>query len=392
MKPEYLAKAREYQEKYERFYLKFQRFQDMDALKSAIEMQINLAELYTGAEREHHSARAAALLDQYEGLKAAMEAKKPKETESVGRGNAPKEELTKTGKESQGMNPIAEGVQVMECPEITFDDIAGMERVKQQLKQVTQSDDPHAAAYKHFNVKLPRTFLFYGPPGTGKTMLGMAFANWVMKGKERSPFFLVESQSLVSCYVGETAKAISALFEEARKYPRSVIFMDDADTFLRSRKKLEKQDEIRNITAILTAMDGFLSKSDETIVICSTNHPEDMDDAVLSRFKEWVEVPLPDAEARRAMLEKHLAAADLSHISLEELVMRSENFNGRDISKFCNALLKNFCDKLPAGMEPPYPPIDRQSLEETFAQVFSSVDQEQVLRLQEWIEDFRNQH
>lgn len=404
----------QYQTAYDRAYKKYQRDPDskegMEFLKQAIRAQIDMADLFPeengkeNFERTYHLKRAEELISILEAAQPlnAREPEKACAGDCSGAANAaaaqsasgpsspspsqnPQADLSKEEKE---LEKKIDSVRVKKKPTTTFDDIKGLEHVKKSLLELCAPDESRREIYKFYNVELPRRFLFYGPPGTGKTMLAEAFANAMFQDEEDAPFFLVNGNDLISCYVGETSKAIDALFTEAQNHKNSVIFMDDVDSFFRSRKLLEKSDEIRNLTTFLTALDGFGTKNDTSIVICATNSPESIDDAILGRFPQRVEIPLPDEEARRAMiLDGYLKAfqSNLPPSTVERLVEGTKNYNGRDIKSLCLTLKKNFCDWISDDSPLPYPdPIPEHLIEEVLQNSRSSVDLKRVQEMHDW--------
>ncbi len=402
------AQVAQYQSEYDRAYKKYQRSPDskegLEFLKQAIRAQIDLADLFPeepgqeNFERAYHLKRAEELMSVLEAsLPPALN--QPEDSSfSVNKDTSesfsfhssdsssfPGREKEKGTDETE---KVIESVRVIQKPSTTFDDIKGLESVKKTLLELCSPDESRKEIYQYYNVQLPRRFLFYGPPGTGKTMLAEAFANAMFEGQDDAPFFLVNGNDLVSCYVGETSKAIDALFSEARKHSNCVIFMDDVDSFFRSRKLLEKSDEIRNLTTFLTALDGFGTKNDTSIVICATNRPDTIDDAILGRFPQRIEIPLPDKEARRAMItDVYLKSlkSNLTEDMIEELVEGTENYNGRDIKGLCQKLLKAFCDFLPADCPLPYPKtVPHELLREVLSSSYSSVNLEQVEEIRRW--------
>lgn len=380
----------QYQSVYDRAYKKYLRSPESDEgktfLKQAIEAQIAMADLFPDSpekpspERIYHARRADELLSVLESsrMSSAPSCKEQRQQKKA----------EPDCSDTQEAKKAIDSIRIMEKPETTFQDIKGLESTKKKLSELCIHENPRQEIYRYYGVTLPRKFLFYGPPGTGKTMLAQAFANAMFKEEENFPFFLVEGKDLINCYIGETAKAISTLFDEARKYPRSVIFMDDADSFLRSRKLLEKSDEIRNMTTLLTELDGFCSKTDHAIIICATNNPEAIDDAALGRFDQIIEIPLPDEEARRCMIcDSYLKTLlpNLSESMIEKLVAATENYNGRDIKNLCQKLIKSFCDTLPENCTLPYPgKVSDLLLQNTIQDSSSSVDLSRVEEMHLW--------
>lgn len=392
------SQVAQYQAAYDRAYKKYLRNPDSnegkDFLKQAVTAQLNMADLFPeepgkeNLERTYHIRRAEELI----GILEATQPPLPQQTQEPAGSSVPAPSSASSSgssaETSDDAKKAVDSIRIMEKPTTTFDDIKGLESTKKKLQELCAQENPRREIYRYYGVTLPRKFLFYGPPGTGKTMLAQAFANSMFEQNQDFPFFLVEGKDLINCYIGETAKAIGQLFEEARKYPRSVIFMDDADSFLRSRKMLEKPDEIRNMTTLLTELDGFCSKTDQSIIICATNSPESIDDAALGRFDQVIEIPLPDREARRCMMKDSYLKTlipNLSESMLDELVEATEHYNGRDIKNLCRKLIKSFCDTLPEGCSLPYPgEVPHTILAEVIADSSSSVDLNRVEEMQQW--------
>lgn len=405
----------QYQTAYDRAYKKYQRNPDSkegkEFLKQAINAQLDMADLFPeepgkeNFERNYHLKRAEELISILEAMQpevvreseaTPVPPEPPQHSAASARQSAPSsaspapsgQPEKSLSKEEQELAQKISSVRVTKKPSTTFDDIKGLESVKKSLQELCAPDETRKEIYKFYNVELPRRFLFYGPPGTGKTMLAEAFANAMFQGEDDAPFFLVNGNDLISCYVGETSKAIDALFTEAQNHKNSVIFMDDVDSFFRSRKLLEKSDEIRNLTTFLTALDGFGTKNDTSIVICATNSPESIDDAILGRFPQRIEIPLPDEEARRAMIvDGYLKdfGLNLPDYTVERLVAETKNYNGRDIKALCLKLKKRFCDWIPSDSPLPYPgPIPDYIIEEVLEDSCSSVDLKRVEEMHTW--------
>lgn len=229
---------------------------------------------------------------------------------------------------------------------VTWDKIGGLEETKREIKFTYGL----ALAQKPDGVKLQgwRKMLFYGPPGTGKTLLAAATSNGL-----GATFFNVKASNLLSKYFGESSKLISALFEAARSEADegfAVIFIDEVESLCLPRGEgSESGAERRMLSTILSELDGLADKGEDRFVltIAATNAPWDLDDAVLSRFQKRIYIPLPDAPARKSILEiQLLKEGHTMDYSLEDVVGRSEWFSGRDLERLSNQAVNAMVEEL----------------------------------------------
>ncbi|MCE4600474.1 MAG: ATP-binding protein [Desulfurococcales archaeon] len=216
--------------------------------------------------------------------------------------------------------------------DITWDDIAGLEEVKRSLVEaifysIARPEDPGV------RVEPPRRFLLYGPPGTGKTMLAMAASN--MLG---ATFINVSVDKVLSRYVGDAPRMISAVFRLAVRRAPSIVFFDEVETLMMKRDT-GKEAATGLVQTLLTELDGFKTKKLDkpVIVIAATNKPWLLDEAILSRFEKRIYVPPPDKKAREAIFRLNLEKKGfkLEGITYEELADRTEGYSGRDIANAC---------------------------------------------------------
>jgi cell division protease FtsH len=224
---------------------------------------------------------------------------------------------------------------------ITFKDIIGgvpaeIEDLKNFIECSQYYDDAGAI--------MPKGYLFYGPPGTGKTLLARALA-----GEVNAAFFALSGSSFVSRYVGDGVRKVQETFVQAKDaiacgaYKYAIIFIDELDSIghRSSDDQAAAQDANRTINELLVQMDGF-SHTDNIIVIGATNMIRMIDDALTraGRFEMHIEIKLPDAEKREALLQYYTSAAFnrkiARNVDLAWLAQRTEGFNCADIALFVN--------------------------------------------------------
>lgn len=243
-------------------------------------------------------------------------------------------------KSTSGAVPQAESAEaasewmVFEKPNLVLSDVAGLEEVKEQIRIRMIYPFTHPELARRFGIKKGGGILLYGPPGTGKTMLAKAVA-----GEIDAAFFTVKPSEIMSKWVGESEQNIAKLFTEARKHERSVIFIDEVESLIPKRSGSYSTVMQRVVPQILSEMEGFSSGRDTSkalLFMGATNEPWALDEAVLrpGRFDEKVYVPLPDFDARLAILYYHLKDKPLStDISLEEITQMLEGYSGADIRR-----------------------------------------------------------
>lgn len=224
---------------------------------------------------------------------------------------------------------------------ITFSDVAGLGDVKDEIKfnVIEPLKNPELA--KAYKIKPGAKILLYGPPGTGKTFIARAIA-----GEVESKFYAVNCQDLISKYMGESSKQIDALFEEAQKNKRAIIFFDEFDSVASKRESdagTVDAEMSRFVASFLTKVDGFKKPKDceMLLLIAATNRPWAIDSAMLrgGRFDTQIYVGLPDYESRIFLVKKEFEGVTFSSdLSIELIAERLEHFGGADIVSACRKI------------------------------------------------------
>ena len=222
-------------------------------------------------------------------------------------------------------------------PNITWDQIGGLNEVKSELAEAIEWPLKYADLFDEADVKPPKGLLLYGPPGTGKTMIAKAVA-----ATSEANFISVKGPELISKWVGESEKAIRETFRKARQASPCVIFFDELDAVAPRRGGSEGDSHVteRVISQMLTELDG-LEDLKGVVVIGASNRPDIIDEALLrpGRFDRILEVPVPDKESRREILKIHTSKKPLDHdtVNIDKLVELTEGYTGADIAAMVNA-------------------------------------------------------
>ncbi len=233
---------------------------------------------------------------------------------------------------------------------VLFRDVAGADEEKEELKEIVDFlKEP--SKYTKLGAKIPHGVLLVGPPGTGKTLLAKAVA-----GEAGVPFFSISGSDFVEMYVGVGASRVRDLFDNAKKYPASIIFIDEIDAVGRHRGAGlggGHDEREQTLNQLLVEMDGFGSAS-AVIVIAATNRPDILDPALLrpGRFDRQVTVGYPDIKGRLEILKIHARGKPFEDsVSLEKVAKTTVGFTGADLANLLNeaALLSARRGKLLIG-------------------------------------------
>lgn len=218
---------------------------------------------------------------------------------------------------------------MQENPDISWDDVIGLENAKDSLKETvilpTRFPQLFTGKRKPF-----KGILLFGPPGTGKSYLAKAVAT-----EADSTFFSVSSADLISKWQGESEKLVRNLFELARESEggRAIIFIDEVDSLCGSRSEGESDSMRRVKTEFLVQMDGVGSSKSQVLVLGATNIPWELDAAIRRRFEKRVYIPLPEAEARTAMVKLNLGDTpnELTEEEFDRVGEITQGSSGADI-------------------------------------------------------------
>ena len=227
------------------------------------------------------------------------------------------------------VEPSALREVMIEVPNVHWEDIGGLEDVKQALKEAVEWPLKYPEAFSGLGITPPKGVLLYGPPGTGKTLLAKAVAT-----ESEANFIAIRGPEVLSKWVGESEKRIREIFRKARQAAPTVIFIDEIDAIASRRGSDVNRVTDRLINQLLTEMDGVQENSG-VVVIAATNRPDIVDPALLrpGRFDRLILVPAPDEKARLEILKVHTKNVPLAEdVKLEELAKKMEGYTGADIA------------------------------------------------------------
>lgn len=243
---------------------------------------------------------------------------------------------------------------------VTLADVGGLEPVKQRIREAFLEPMRNQAIAKAFGKSLRGGLLLYGPPGTGKTYMARAVA-----GELGARFLTVTLADILDKYIGESEQNLHALFQKARRLAPAVLFLDEIDAIGGKRAQYSGSSGMRTVVnQLLQEMDGIGSDNDGLFVLGATNHPWDVDTALLrpGRFDRVVLVLPPDEPAREAILRHHLAGRPVAGIDLRAIVERTDGFSGADLEHLAaTAAEKAMMDSIASGQVRPITMADLQA-------------------------------
>jgi len=231
------------------------------------------------------------------------------------------------------VRPSALREVLIEKPNIKWEDVGGLEVIRQELIEAVEWPLKHPDAFKRMGVKPPKGILLYGPPGTGKTLLAKAVAT-----ETKANFISVKGPELLSKWVGESEKAIREIFKKARQTSPTIIFFDEIDSIASNRNANSNSKVTEQVVnQLLTEMDG-LEDLNDVVVIAATNRPDMIDSALLrpGRFDRVLLSSIPNKESREKIFGVHIKNMPLTEeVKIKKLADKTEGYVGADIEAIC---------------------------------------------------------
>jgi transitional endoplasmic reticulum ATPase len=226
------------------------------------------------------------------------------------------------------VQPSAMREVLIEIPKVKWEDVGGLEEVKEALKEAVEWPLQNPENFKRLGIKPARGILLYGPPGCGKTHIVKALAHEV-----GTNFIAIKGPELLSKWVGESEQHIREIFRRARQVAPAIIFFDEVDA-LAPRRGLEIGSRVTEqvVSQILTEMSG-LEELEGVVIIAATNRPDIMDPALLrpGRFDKLIYVPPPSDKTRLQILKIYTKNMPLKGVSLEKIAEKTEGYSGADL-------------------------------------------------------------
>lgn len=232
------------------------------------------------------------------------------------------------------VQPSAMREVLIEVPNVKWEEIGGLEKVKQELREAVEWPLKYPEVFSRMGIEPPRGILLYGPPGTGKTLLAKAVAT-----ESEANFIAVKGPELLSKWVGESERGVRETFRKAKTASPCIIFFDEIESLCPARGAGYGDTGVtdRVISQMLTEMDG-IERLGRVIVIGATNRPDLVDPALLrpGRFDRLIYVPPPDERARLEILKIHTKNMPLTkNVNLPALAKQLEGYSGADIAALC---------------------------------------------------------
>ncbi|MCP4592150.1 MAG: ATP-binding protein [bacterium] len=334
-------------------------------LVEAAECMVELAEgAKTPEARRQHEEIAAELIDL---AKDCDQAKKS--------GRKPRARVKEKDDDSGGTE--ASDWIVRDKPDIGFDDIAGLDDVKEEIRLKMIYPFTHPELAQRYGINVGGGILLYGPPGTGKTMMAKAIAKEI-----DATFFVISPAQVMSKWVGEAEQNIRKLFDAAKAEAQAVIFIDEIDALVPRRKSDSSTVMARVVPQILQELEGFDRKGGRALLLIgATNRPWMLDEAIMrpGRFDTKVHLGLPDAPARFKLLEIHLGDRPVAEdVDFGALCDGLAGYSGADIKNLVQqAAAIPFMEGV-AGGEPR--PISAKDLASVIEATLPSVSQADLAR------------
>ncbi len=324
-------------------------------LIQAADCMIEMAATVSGTARHRHEQLARELIDL------------ARECDRLA--GSPRNRPARVKEGEEGGADASEWV-IRQKPTVGFDDIAGLEDVKEEIRLRMIYPLTHPELARRYGIRTGGGVLLYGPPGTGKTMMAKAIAHEI-----DAVFFVISPAQILSKWVGEAEQNIRKLFDAAKAERLSVIFIDEIEALVPKRQSDSSSVMQRVVPQILQELEGFDRQPDRGLLfVGATNKPWMLDEAMMrpGRLDARIYVPLPDAPARFRLLEMYLASRPLADdVDLGSICDRLDGYSGADIKNIADrAAARPFLAAV-AGAEPR--PISMADIEAVLSETPPSV-------------------
>jgi transitional endoplasmic reticulum ATPase len=257
--------------------------------------------------------------------------------------------------QEEGAAPRSE----VERPTLTFQDVGGMDHLKEEIKLKIIYPLTHPELYKAYGKTVGGGILMYGPPGCGKTYLARATA-----GEVKAGFLAVGINDVLDMWIGSSERNLHELFEQAREHKPCVLFFDEVDALGASRSDLRQSAGRQLINQFLAELDGVNSANDGVLVLAATNAPWHLDPAFRrpGRFDRILFVPPPDATARASILRLQCRGKPVENPDYDYLAKKTESFSGADLKAVVDLAIEHkLREALKAGLPKPLATKDLQN-------------------------------
>lgn len=296
-------------------------------------------------------------------------------------------------------NPSSLRETTVEIPDVTWEDIGGLDEVKRDLREMILYPIDHPEKFEKFGMKASKGVLFYGPPGCGKTLMAKAVAN-----ECAANFISIKGPELLTMWFGESEANVREIFDKARGAAPCVLFFDELDSVGTARGSGGGGSTDRVLNQLLTEMDGAGVKKD-LFFIGATNRPDILDDALIrpGRLDQLIYIPLPDKGSRKNIFKAVMRKSPIApNINFDFLAEQTEGFSGADLTELGQRAAKSAIrDSIMADEEfkrqnagkedvdmsemvDPVPVISRKHFEEAFSMARCSVSQLDLQRFEEF--------
>jgi transitional endoplasmic reticulum ATPase len=270
---------------------------------------------------------------------------------------------------------------LIEIPKVKWEDVGGLEEVKEALKESVELPLKNPECFKRIGIKPPRGILLYGPPGVGKTYIVKALAN-----ETGVNLIAIKGPEVLSMYVGESERHVREVFRRAKQVSPSIILFDEIDS-LAPRRGMEVGTRVTEqvVSQLLTEMSG-ISEMEGVSVIATSNRPDLLDPALLrpGRFDKLIYVPAPDEKTRLEIFKVHTKSMPIKGVDLKKLAKETEGYSGADIEALCReAALFALREDVKAKT------VESKHFEKALKKVKPSITEDVFKRYQKAVEDLR---